>query len=158
MKGNPNIIKLLNELLKEELSAINQYFLHARMCKNWGYERLNTKIMSESIGEMKHAKVVTDRILFLEGVPNLQALSKLSIGETVHEMFKLDLERELAAVAFLKDSIKICYDASDHGSRELLESILKDEEEHIDWIEAQLDSIKGCGIENYLAEQLGDTQ
>ena len=157
MKGNPNIIKLLNELLKEELSAINQYFLHARICKNWGYERLNTKIMSESIGEMKHAQAVTDRILFLEGLPNLQALHKLSIGASVSEMFKFDLARELAAVAFLKDGIKTCYDASDHGSRDLLESILKDEEEHIDWLEAQLDVIKGCGSENYLAEQLGDT-
>lgn len=158
MKGDPNIIKLLNELLKEELSAINQYFLHARMCKNWGYERLNTKIMSESIGEMKHAQAVTDRILFLEGMPNLQTLNKLNIGEHVPEMFRLDLKRELAAVAFLKRGIKTCYDASDHGSRELLESILKDEEEHIDWLEAQLDLIKGCGVENYLAEQLGDTQ
>ncbi len=158
MKGDSNIIKLLNELLKEELSAINQYFLHARMCKNWGYERLNAKIMSESIDEMKHARAVTDRILFLEGLPNLQALNELTIGESVSEMLKLDLQRELAAVAFLKKGIKTCYDASDHGSRELLESILKDEEEHIDWLEAQLDIIKGCGVENYLAEQLGDTQ
>lgn len=158
MKGDPSILKLLNELLKEELTAINQYFLHARMCKDWGYERLNTKIMSEAIGEMKHAQAVTDRILFLDGIPNLQALNKLTIGESVHEMFKLDLDRELAAVAFLKASIKTCYDASDHGSRELLESILKDEEEHIDWLEAQLDIIKGCGIDNYLAEQLGDSQ
>ena len=157
MKGDQNIIKLLNGLLKEELSAINQYFLHARMCKNWGYERLNVKIMSEAIGEMKHAQAVTDRILFLEGIPNLQALNKLTVGETVHEMFELDLARELAAVAFLKDGIKTCYDVSDHGSRELLENVLKDEEEHIDWLEAQLDIIKGCGIENYLAEQLGDT-
>lgn len=154
MKGDANIIKLLNELLKEELSAINQYFLHSRMCKDWGYERLSAKIMSESIGEMKHAQAVTDRILFLNGMPNLQVLNKLTIGESVHEMFKLDLQRELDAVAFLKDSIKTCYDANDHGSRELLESILKDEEEHIDWLEAQLDSIKGCGIENYLAEQM----
>ncbi len=158
MKGDPNIVKLLNDLLREELSAINQYFLHARMCKNWGYERLGGKIMSESVDEMKHAQAVTDRILFLEGVPNLQVLNKLNVGKSVHEMLELDLARELGAVAFLKNGISTCYNASDHGSRELLEGILKDEEEHIDWLEAQLDSIKGCGIENYLAEQLESTQ
>lgn len=156
MKGDATIIKLLNELLKEELSAINQYFLHARMCKNWGYHRLGAKIMEGSIEEMKHARAVTDRILFLEGMPNLQMLNKLNIGESVPEMLKLDLERELAAVAFLRDGINTCYDVGDHGSRELLEGILKDEEEHVDWLEAQHDIIKGCGVENYLAEQLGE--
>ena len=156
MKGDPVIIKMLNDLLKEELSAINQYFLHARMYKNWGYERLAQKVMQGSIEEMKHARAVTDRILFLEGVPNLQTLNKLNIGENAAEMLELDLQRELAAVVFLKDGINKCYDSRDHGSRELLEEILQDEEEHVDWLEAQLEIIKTCGVENYLTEQLND--
>lgn len=154
MKGDAKIIELLNEILREELSAINQYFLHARMCKNWGYEGLGGKIMASSIEEMKHARSVADRILFLDGLPNLQTLNKLDIGENVPEMLKLDLQRELNAVAFLKKAINTCYDARDHGTRELLERIIKDEEDHVDWLEAQLEIIDTCGVENYLTEQI----
>ncbi|MDE3269078.1 MAG: bacterioferritin [Pseudomonadota bacterium] len=154
MRGDENIVNLLNDLLREELTAINQYFLHARMCKNWGFERLYAVIMESSIEEMRHARNVTDRILFLEGKPNLQALGKLYIGDNVETMFKNDLQREIKAVEFLRANIDICYQAKDHGSRELLEAILKDEEEHVDWLEAQLELISSCGRENYLAEQL----
>ena len=154
MRGDDNIIQLLNDLLREELTAINQYFLHARMCKNWGFNHLYEKIMAGSIEEMKHARSVTDRILFLEGQPNLQALGKLYIGDDVEKMFSNDLQRELKAVEFLRAGIDTCYQAKDHGSRELLEAILKEEEEHVDWLEAQLELISSCGKENYLAEQL----
>lgn len=154
MRGDDNIIQLLNDLLREELTAINQYFLHARMCKNWGFDRLYEKIMAGSIEEMKHARSVTDRILFLEGQPNLQALGKLYIGDDVEKMFSNDLQRELKAVEFLQAGIDTCYQAKDHGSRELLEAILKEEEEHVDWLEAQIELISSCGKENYLAEQL----
>lgn len=154
MKGDTKIIELLNELLREELSAINQYFLHARMCKNWGYEKLGAKIMAGSVEEMKHARSVADRILFLEGLPSLQTLNKLNIGEDVPEMLRLDLQRELAAVSSLQKGINACYDVRDHGTRELLEGILREEEEHVDWLEAQLEVIKTCGVENYLADQL----
>ena len=154
MKGDEKILHMLNELLREELTSINQYFLHARMCKNWGFSRLNAKIMEGSIEEMKHARAVTDRILFLEGRPNLHVLNKLNIGEDIPEMLQFDLQRELDAVSFLKKSIDLCYKTADHGSRELLESILHDEEEHVDWLEMQLDLVDKCGLENYLSEQL----
>jgi bacterioferritin len=155
MKGNQEIIDLLNEVLVGELTAINQYFLHARMCKNWGYNRIADKVHKESIDEMKHASDLTDRVLFLEGIPNLQKLGKLRIGETVPEQLASDLLLEQEAFARLKDGIKLCYDKGDHGSRELLEHILVDEEEHIDWLEAQIGLIKDLGKENYLAEQMG---
>ncbi|MFW7379059.1 MAG: bacterioferritin [Oligoflexus sp.] len=154
MKGDAKVIQYLNEILTGELSAINQYFLHARMLKNWGYERLAAKVYHESIDEMKHASDLTDRILFLEGLPNYQKLFKLHIGETVEEIFKNDLQLELEAMTRLKEAIKSCFTAEDHGSRELFEHILVDEEKHIDWLEEQLSLIKDLGLQNYLAQQI----
>lgn len=154
MKGDPKVIDALNEILTGELTAINQYFLHARMCKNWGYERIAKIVWKESIDEMKHAQDLTDRVLFLEGFPNLQKLGKLNIGETVAEQFDSDLKLEYTAMTNLKAAIKTCFEAADHASRELLEHILQDEEKHIDWLEQQLGLIKELGKENYLAEQI----
>lgn len=154
MKGDARVIDALNEILTGELTAINQYFLHARMCKNWGYERIAHVIYKESIEEMKHAQDLTDRILFLEGLPNLQKLGKLNIGETVPEQLESDLKLEFQALERLKSAIKVCFEAADHASRELLEHILEDEEHHIDWIEAQLGLIKELGKELYLSQQI----
>lgn len=157
VKGDSKVIDVLNEVLTGELTAINQYFLHARMCKNWGYERIASKVHKESIDEMKHAQDLTDRVLFLGGVPNLQKLGKLEIGETVPEQLQSDLKLEFQAMERLKAGIKICWEASDHGSRELLEHILEDEEHHIDWLEAQLHQISEIGREQYLAQQIKDS-
>lgn len=154
MKGEPKVIELLNEVLTGELTAINQYFLHARMCKDWGYEHIAEKIYHESIDEMKHAQSLTDRVLFLEGLPNLQKLGQLSIGQNIKEILKADLELENQAIPRLKEGINLCYDLKDHGSRELLEQILVDEEGHVDWLESQLFLINQVGYENYLAEQM----
>jgi bacterioferritin len=154
MKGDPKVIEVLNEVLTGELTAINQYFLHARMCKNWGFDRLAHKVYEESIDEMKHAQSLTDRVLFLEGVPNLQKLGKLAIGESVPEQLANDLKLESQALTLLRGAIKICWDASDHVSREMLEDILENEEEHVDWLETQLALIKDLGKEAYLAEQM----
>ncbi len=154
MKGNPDVIKILNEVLTGELTAINQYFLHASMCRNWGYSKLAEKIHHESIDEMKHAQSLVDRVLFLDGVPNLQKLDKLHIGESVLEQFKSDLALEMTALERLRRGIDVCWQAKDHASRELLESILEAEEEHVDWLEAQLGLIEELGKENYLAEQM----
>ncbi len=158
MKGDPKVIEALNEVLTGELTAINQYFLHARMCKNWGYERIASKVWAESIDEMKHAQAVTDRILFLEGIPNLQKLGKLNIGETVPEQFESDLKLEYVALATLKKAIKIAIEAEDYTSRDLFEKILADEEHHVDWLEAQLGLIKDLGKSAYLAEQMKDSK
>lgn len=155
MQGDPKVIEVLNDVLTGELTAINQYFLHARMLKNWGYEKLAAKVYHESIDEMKHAQTVTDRVLFLEGLPNLQKIGKLNIGEKVEEQFQADLNLEIEAIARLKKGVKICFDIGDHTSRHILEQILADEEEHMDWLEAQLGMIKDMSIENYLAEQMG---
>ena len=154
MKGDPKVIEVLNHVLTGELTAINQYFLHARMCKAWGYTRIAEKVMKESIEEMKHAQELTDRILFLEGIPNLQKLLKLNVGETVLEQFASDLKLEENAIHLLRSGIKIASDAADYTSRELLERILEDEEEHVDWIEAQLKIVSDIGAQNYLAEQI----
>ncbi|WP_186644358.1 bacterioferritin [Fluviispira vulneris] len=154
MKGDVQVIKALNEVLTGELTAINQYFLHARMCKNWGYNRVADFTYKESIEEMKHAQTLLDRILFLEGIPNLQKLDKLNIGETVKEQFEADLALEFLALERLKKGIDICVTARDHTSREILEHILEEEEGHVDWLEAQLGLIKDIGLENYLAQQL----
>lgn len=154
MQGDPKVIQHLNDVLTGELTAINQYFLHARMLKNWGYERIASKVYHESIDEMKHASDLTDRILFLEGLPNYQKLLKLRIGENVEEIFKNDLQLEIEAMARLKEAIKTCFDVEDHGSRDLFEKILVDEEQHIDWLEEQLSLIKDLGLQNYLAEQI----
>ncbi len=137
MKGHEQIVTLLNEVLTAELTAINQYFVHARMCENWGYKRLWKKVRDESIGEMRHADRLIERILYLEGVPNVQRLGKVNVGQTVPEQLRLDLELERAAVKALNAGIELCRGLGDNGSRELLENILIGEEEHVDWIEAQ---------------------
>jgi bacterioferritin len=154
MKGDKKIIEILNDVLTSELTAINQYFVHAEMCDNWGYYRLHHEIRKHSIGEMKHAEALIERILFLEGVPNMQRMGKINIGETVPEQFKVDLALEMDAVKRLNDGIETCRVADDNNSRHLLEEILEDEEEHIDWIEAQLHKIEEVGYPNYLAQQI----
>ncbi len=154
MKGEVKIIEALNEILTGELTAINQYFLHARMCKDWGYDRIAGKIYHESIDEMKHAEKLMDRILFLEGIPNVQRLLKINIGESVKEQFESDLALEYDAVAKLKIAIQVAFDLKDHTSRELFESILEDEENHVDWLETQLSLIANIGLANYLAQQI----
>ncbi len=154
MKGHPEVIELLNEVLAGELTAINQYFLHASMCKNWGYMKLFAKIHAESIDEMKHARDLTDRILFLEGLPNMQKLGKLHIGETVQQQLESDLKLEEEAIPRLKRGITLCFTHNDPGTREMLEHILEEEEHHVDWLEAQLFLIQDIGYQNYLAQQI----
>ena len=154
MKGHPEVIKALNGILCNELTAINQYFLHARMCKDWGFNKLGDIIYKESIDEMKHASEITDRILYLEGLPNLQKLGKLNIGTDVKEQFESDLAMEKNAIASLQSAIDICNQERDAGTRALLEKILMDEEHHADYLESQLNAVSQIGIENYLAQQL----
>ena len=154
MRGHDEIIELLNDVLTGELTAINQYFLHAKMCDNWGYKRLASHIRDESIGEMKHAETLTERVLYLEGIPNLQRLSPLRVGETVTEQFGNDLAVEMAALQRLNEGIALCTRLADNGTRELLEEILVEEERHVDWLETQLETIRQIGVENYLAQQL----
>jgi bacterioferritin len=154
MKGNTKTISFLNEVLKNELTAINQYFLHARMYGNWGLGKLNEKEYEESIDEMKHADALIERILFLDGLPNLQDIGKLKIGENVTEMMKNDLELEKASHPVLLDGIAHCEEIRDYVSRELFEKILEDEEEHIDWLETQLELIDRIGLKNYQQSQV----
>ena len=154
MKGSGKIIELLNEILTAELTGINQYFVHAKMCDNWGYERLAEAIRKESMEEMKHAEELIERILFLEGVPNMQRLGKVKVGETVPEQLKLDHALELEAVAKLNKAIAFASEAGDNGSRDLFEDILESEEDHVNWLEAQLELIRQVGEENYLAQQM----
>lgn len=158
MKGDKKIIEILNDTLTAELTAINQYFVHAEMCENWGYERLAKVIRKHSIGEMKHAEEVIERILFLEGVPNMQRLGKITIGENVPEMFKLDLALEMDAVQRLNKGIEECRVIGDNNTRHLLEETLEDEEEHIDWIEAQIALVEQVGAQNYLAQQIKEDE
>ena len=158
MKGSQKVIDLLNDVLTNELTAINQYFLHARMCENWGYERLWHKIRDESIDEMKHADEVIERILYLEGLPNLQRLGKINIGEHVPEMLKLDLELEGVAIPTLNRGIELCRKVGDNGTAELLEDMLVEEEEHANWLETQLTAIDQVGAQNYLSEQLKEDE
>ena len=154
MKGNPEILKVLNDVLRKELTGINQYFVHSKMCKNWGYEVLAGVHWKESIDEMKHADELVERILFLEGVPNVAAYDKISIGQTVKQQLENDLGLEQAALTVLRPGIKTCLELRDDATRELLEHIVVDEEHHIDWIETQLHQIKEIGYENYLAQQI----
>jgi bacterioferritin len=156
MKGNPEVIEILGEILSAELTAINQYFVHAKMCENWGYKKLAEYMKKESIGEMKHADSVIERILFLDGTPDLQRYMKLKVGNNVEGMLKNDLDVEYSAVERLNRGIEIATTKKDNGTRELLEKILVSEEEHIDWLEAQLHAISEIGIQNYLAQQLED--
>jgi bacterioferritin len=154
MKGDPRILDLLNEVLTGELTAINQYFLHARMCQNWGFEYLGKKIYEESIEEMKHADRLVRRILFLDGLPNLQKLNKLAIGTSVVEALENDLALELATVPRLNKGIQFARDVGDNGSEDLLSHILVDSESHVDWLESQLELVKQLGAPNYLAQQI----
>jgi bacterioferritin len=154
MKGDAKVIDLLNEILTGELTAVNQYFLHAKMCKNWGYERLHEHIRKESIDEMKHADTLIEHILYLEGLPNLQRLGKLNIGQTVVEILKNDHAVEAVAIPLLNKAIEVCRGAGDNGSEDILTHILRAEEEHVDWLEAQLELVKQVGEANYLAQQI----
>ena len=154
MKGHDQVVTLLNDVLTAELTAVNQYFIHARMCENWGYKRLWKKVREESIGEMRHADRLIERILYLEGVPNLQRLGKVNVGQTVPEQLRRGLDGGRTAVSALNAGIEMCRSAGDNGTRDLLEEILKAEEDHIDWIEEQLELIKQVGEGHYLAQQI----
>ena len=154
MQGDAAVIEALNEVLTAELTAINQYFIHHKMCANWGYERLSKKKYEESIGEMKDADRIIDRILYLEGVPNMQRLDPVRVGEDPVEQHRLDLEMETEAIQRLNQSIALCREKGDNGSRELLEDILTGEEEGADWLEAQLHLVDEVGKERYLAEMI----
>lgn len=154
MKGDTKVIEFLNKALENELTAINQYFLHAKMYKNWGLGKLHDKVFHESIDEMKHADKLIDRILFLEGLPNLQNIGKVLVGENAPEMLTCDLKLETLALPVLKDAILYCESVRDYVSRDLLEDILENEEEHIDWLETQLELIEKTGLQNYLQSQM----
>jgi len=158
MKGDKRIIEILNDVLTAELTAINQYFVHGEMCENWGLHRLHHAIREHSIGEMKHAEEVIERILFLDAIPNMQRLGKINIGENVPEQLRLDLALEMEALPRLNKGMETCREMGDNTTRHLLETILTDEEEHIDWLEAQLALIEQVGAPNYLAQQMHQTQ
>jgi bacterioferritin len=155
MKGNPKVLSELNNALREELTAINQYFLHAEMCENWGYKRLSEYIKKQSIGEMKHAEVLIERILFLDGSPSMLPL-ELTVGGSVKAMIESDLALEVSAVKQYNRSVQIATEEGDNGSRDLLVQLLKDEEGHVDWLEAQVHQIKELGYERYLTQQMGE--
>ncbi|HYR29284.1 MAG TPA: bacterioferritin [Thermoanaerobaculia bacterium] len=158
MKGDKRVIEILNDVLSAELTAINQYFVHAEMCENWGYDRLMKVIRKHSIGEMKHAEEIIERILFLEGIPNVQKLDKISIGENVPEILTLDLALEMHALPRLNKGIETCRELGDNNSRHLLEVILHEEEEHVDWLEAQIGLVEQVGAQNYLAQQIREEE
>ena len=156
MKGDAKVIEALNDVLTAELTAINQYFIHHKMCENWGYQRLSKQKREESIGEMKDADAVIERILFLDGVPNMQRMNPVGVGEDAIEQHKIDLELELEAIKRLNKAIALCREKGDNGTREMLEDILKGEEEGADWLEAQLHIVEEIGKKAYLAEQIHD--
>lgn len=149
VKGDTKVIEFLNAALKNELTAINQYFLHSRMCKDWGFHKLADKEYEESIDEMKHADQLIERILFLEGLPNLQDLGRLFIGENVEEILQCDLKLEMIAIPLLREAVAYCESISDFVSREVFSSILESEEEHVDWLETQIGLVDKVGIHNY---------
>ncbi len=153
MKGNKKVIERLNALLADELTAINQYIVHSEMCANWGYERLHEAVEKRAITEMKHAERLIERILFLEGMPIVSKLNEIQIGSDVKAQFESDLAAERMAVRAYNEGIELAVESGDNGTRALLESILADEEDHVDWLEAQLDQIEQIGIQNYLTEQ-----
>ena len=154
MKGDPRALKALNDVLRKELTGINQYFMHSRMCRNWGYQVLDQAIWTESVEEMRHADQIINRILLLDGVPNVSGYDKIMVGKTVKKQLENDLGLEEAAIKVLHAGIATCHEAGDHVSRDLLELILADEENHVDWIESQLHLIQEVGMENYLAQQI----
>ena len=154
MQGNPKVIAALNEALKEELTAISQYFLHAEMCENWRYSKLGDFIRKQSIDEMKHAETIIERILFLDGTPNMTELLHINVGQSVKDQLANDLKLEINAVAMYNRSVATARDAGDNASRELFERLLKDEEEHVDWLEAQVHQIQEMGYERYLSQQI----
>lgn len=153
MKGNDKVIAALNDFLSDELTAINQYIVHSEMCANWGYEKLHAAAEKRAIEEMKHAEKLIARILFLEGIPVVSNLKKMNIGATVEAQLKNDWEAEAGAIKAYNDGIKLCLELGDNGSRELIDSNLTDEENHLDWLEAQLDQVKQMGLQNYLLGQ-----
>jgi bacterioferritin len=155
MQGKPEVIEVLNRALTVELTAINQYFCQARMCKNWGFEKLADKHYHESMGEMKHAQKLIDRILFLEGVPEIARYDVIRVGSDVKEQFENDLKLEMGGVTLYNQAITLCTQHGDHGTRELIEPILTESEEHVDWLETQLGLIQAVGLQNYLQEQIG---
>ena len=154
MKGNDELIARLNGALAEELTAINQYMVHSEMCSNWGFSKLHEKVEKRAIQEMKHAEKLIERILFLEGQPVVSKLNDIHIGPNVEDQLRRDLEAEIAAVRMYNDNVRLAAERGDNGTREIFESILQDEEEHVDWLEAQLDQIAQIGIQNYLAQQV----
>ncbi|MFM7734598.1 MAG: bacterioferritin [Alphaproteobacteria bacterium] len=156
MKGDAKVVEMLNRVLTAELTGINQYFIHSKMCRNWGLEHLAKHVHEESIGEMKHADEVIERILYLEGVPNMQRYNKVRVGETVPEQLSLDRDLEVEAIALLNEAVETAVAAHDNGTRDLFEKILRSEEEHLDWLESQLDLLGKIGEQNYLSQQIRD--
>ncbi len=154
MRGQPQVLELLNAVLRKELTGINQYVVHAKMCENWGYNVLAKVIRDEAMDEMKHAEQIIDRILFLDGTPNMSSYDRILIGNTVRQQLENDLALEMAPLEVLNPGVKLCVELGDTGSQELLEHIIVDEEHHVDWIEAQLHKISELGYENYLAGQM----
>lgn len=158
MQGDPQVIDALNRALTIELTAINQYFCQAKMCQNWGYRKLGKKHYEESIGEMKHAEKLIDRILFLEGVPEIARYDVIRVGTDVKEQFENDLKLEMSGVKHYNAAIELCSKLHDHGTREVLEPILMESEEHVDWLETQLRLLDEVGLQNYLTEQMGEAE